>query len=135
MYLQTINRKPSRLDVYGRSFVINKPKEPLFHQMAGNNLVAEFRDGNIEKITVIGPPAESIFYPQDEDSAYVGMNRSKSEIIEIFFQDKKLNRVKFLTKVEGTLYPMDKIPSEMRYLKGFHWQHARRPKHALELFE
>ncbi len=135
MYLQTVNRKPSRLDVHGRSFVINKPKEPLFHQMAGKDLVAEFREGNLDRITVTGPPAESIFYPQDEDSAYVGMNRSKSEVIEIFFADKKLNRIRFLTKVEGTLFPMDKIPAGSRYINGFHWQHARRPKHALELFE
>lgn len=135
MYLETINRKPSKLEVFGNSFVINKPDEPLFHQMAGNDLLADFNDGNIEKITIFGPPAESIFYPQDEDSAYIGMNRSKSEIIEIFFREKKLNRVRFLTKVEGTLYPMDQIPSESKYIRGFHWQDARRPKHALELFE
>jgi hypothetical protein len=82
-----------------------------------------------------GSPAESVFYPQDDDSAYIGMNRSKGDIIDVHFINKAVNRVKFINNVLGTLYPLRQIPADQRLLKNFLWQDNRRPKNKLELFE
>ena len=72
---------------------------------------------------------------RDEDSAFVGMNRSSGDVIDINFVNKELSKVKFVNDVNGTLYPMKKVPEGKNRLTGFHWLDARRPKHKIELFE
>ena len=135
IYLFTKNQKPERLYVFENGMVVNQSNEKLFNQMAGRTLNGYFIDGNIDYIRVKGSPAESIFYPLDEDSAYVGMNRSSGDVIDIFFEKKELNKVKFINDVNGTLYPLRQIPPGENLLKGFIWRDNRRPKNKLELFE
>jgi lipopolysaccharide export system protein LptA len=134
MYLFTANKKPRQLYVFTNSMVINQPEEGLYNQAGGRTLNAYFLDGEIDYIRVKGSPAESIFYPQDEDSAYIGMNRTSGDVIDIYFVLKELNKVKFINNVDGTLYPFKDIPPGQKTLKGFNWQDARRPKNKLDLF-
>lgn len=103
--------------------------------MAGRTLNAYFKEGNIDYIRIKGSPAESIYYPQDEDSAYIGMNRSSGDVIDVYFENKELNKVTFVNDVNGTLYPLKQIPADEKSLKAFKWLDAQRPKHKLELFE
>src|SRR6185436_11420781 len=125
----------ARLYVFNNSLVINRTKEGLFNQIGGRNLNAYFKEGNIDYIRVKGSPAESIFYPQDDDSAYIGMNRSNGDVVDVYFVKKELTKVKFINNVNGTLYPIKQTPSELKYLNNFKWMDDRRPKTKLELFE
>jgi lipopolysaccharide export system protein LptA len=135
IYLNTENQKAKQLNVFFNAMVINKTSDGLYNQMAGKTLNGFFKDGNIDYIRVKGSPAESIFYPQDNDSAYIGMNRSKGDVIDIIFTNKEINKIKFINDVDGTLYPMNQIPAAVKFLKNFKWQDERRPKNKLELFE
>ena len=135
IYLNTENQKAKQLNVFYNAMVINKTSDGLYNQMAGKTLNGFFKDGNIDYIRVKGSPAESIFYPQDDDSAYIGMNRSKGDVIDIIFTNKEINRIKFINDVDGTLYPMNQIPAAVKFLKNFKWQDEKRPKNKLELFE
>ncbi|HMJ47310.1 MAG TPA: OstA-like protein [Ferruginibacter sp.] len=135
MYLFTENQKPKRLYVFNNSLVVNKANEGMYNQVGGRTLNGYFREGGLDSIYVKGSPAESIYYTQDDDSAYIGMNRSKGDRINIYFVNKELNKVKFINNVDGTLYPMRQIPADQRYLKFFEWKDKRRPKNKLELFE
>ncbi|MDB5202772.1 MAG: hypothetical protein JWQ27_2181 [Ferruginibacter sp.] len=135
MYLFTQNQKPKRLYVFNNSMVINKANDAMFNQMSGRTLNGYFKDGEIDYIRMKGSPAESVFYPQDEDSAYIGMNRSKGDVIDIFFVKKELNKVKFVNNVDGTLFPLRQVPADQKYLKGFNWMDSRRPKTKLQMFE
>lgn len=135
MYLYTENQKAKQLYVFNNGLVINKTKEGLFNQMGGRTINGYFTDGAIESIRVKGTPAESVFYPQDDDSAYIGMNRSSGDVIDIFFVKKELNKIKFINDVNGTLYPLDQVPPDAKFLKKFAWLDNRRPKNKLELFE
>jgi hypothetical protein len=135
MHLYTENQKAKMLYVFFNSIVVNRTKEGLFNQMAGRTINGYFKDGTIDYIRVKGSPAESIFYPQDDDSAYVGMNRSKGDVIDIYFINKALNKIKFINDVDGTMYPLKQIPADLRFLNNFSWEDKRRPKNKLELFE
>jgi len=135
MYLFTKNQKPERLYVYYNGMVINHPDPGIYNQIGGRTINGYFKAGVIDYVRVKGSPAESIYYPQDEDSAYIGMNRSKSDVIDIYFIDKALNKVKFVNDVNGIMYPLKQIPEDQKHLRGFLWQDNRRPKHKLELFE
>lgn len=135
IYLYTKKQQPDRLYVFNNGMVINQSGDKLFNQMAGRTINGYFKDGNIDYIRIKGSPAESIFYPQDQDSAYIGMNRSSGDVIDIFFVKEELNKVKFVNDVNGTLYPLKKIPKGEEFLKGFKWLDSRRPKNKFELFE
>jgi hypothetical protein len=101
-------KRQKRLYVFNNGMVVNQSADTLYNQMAGRTLNGYFVDGSIDYIRVKGSPAESIFYPQDEDSAYIGMNRSSGDVIDIYFVNKELNKVKFINDVNGTLYPLNR---------------------------
>lgn len=135
MYLFTKNQQAKRLYVFNNSMVISRENDQMYNQVGGRTLNAYFVEGNIDYVRVKGSPAESVFYPQDEDSAYIGMNRSKGDVIDIYFVNKELNKVKFVNDVDGTLFPLQQTPADQKQLKGFLWQDKRRPKNKLEIFE
>ena len=135
MYLFTKQQKPERIYVFNNALVINESAPQLYNQMSGRTLNGYFTDGNIDYVRMKGSPAESIYYPQDEDSAYVGLNRSSGDVIDVYFVNKEVNKVKFVNDVNGILYPMDQVPAERKRLQGFKWLDNRRPKNKLELFE
>jgi hypothetical protein len=133
MYTQ--KQKPKRLYVFNNGIIINEATKKLYNQMAGRTINGYFNEGSIDYIRVKGSPAESIFYPQDDDSAFIGMNRSSGDVIDIYIVKKELNKVKFVNNVDGVLYPMRQIPADKKELKNFKWFDSKRPKNKLELFE
>lgn len=135
MHLYTKDQKPDRLYVFNNSMVINKTNEVMYNQIGGRTLNGYFKEGNIDYVRVKGSPAESVFYPQNSDSAYIGMNRSSGDVIDIYFVKKELNKVKFVNDVNGVLYPLRQTPDDQKKLKNFSWLDNRRPKNKLELFE
>jgi lipopolysaccharide export system protein LptA len=135
IFLYTKNRKAERIHVYESAMIVNQPDSQLYNQMSGRTMNGYFKNGALNYMRVRGSPAESIYYPQNEDSAYIGMNRCKGDVIDIFFVNKEINKVKFINDVDGTLYPLYQVPADQKFLKGFKWWDERRPKNKLELFE
>ena len=135
IYMYTKNKKAERLYVFENGIIINKANDQMYNQIAGRTLNGYFKAGELDYVRAKGSPAESVFYPQDNDSAYIGMNRGKGDVIDIYFLNKAVNRVKFINQVDGTMYPLRQIPADQRFLKNYKWQDKRRPKNKLELFE
>lgn len=135
IYLYTKNKKAERIYVFENSILINQANERMYNQLAGRTLNGYFKNGELDYVRAKGSPAESVFYPQDEDSAYTGMNRSKGDLIDIYFINKEVNKVKFVNNVDGTLYPIRQIPEDQKFLKNYKWLDSRRPKNKLELFD
>jgi lipopolysaccharide export system protein LptA len=135
MYLFTQKQQPKEIQVFYNAIVVNKTKEGFFNQMCGKTINGYFDNGKINYLRTKGSPAESIFYPQDDDSAYIGMNKSKGDVIDIFFKEQAVFKIKYINEVSGTLYPIGQIPQSTSKLKNFSWQEKRRPKNKLEIFE
>jgi lipopolysaccharide export system protein LptA len=135
IFIYTKNKKADRLYVFDNGIIINKLNIRMYNQIAGRTLNGYFKNGELDYMRAKGLPAESIFYPQDQDSAFIGMNRSKGDLIDIYFKNKEINKVKFVKDVEGTFYPIRQIPEKQRLLNNFLWQEKRRPKNKFELFE
>ncbi len=135
IYMYTKNKKADRLYVFENGIIINKANEKMYNQVSGRTLNGYFKDGELDYMRAKGSPAESVYYPQDDDSAYIGMNRSKGDVIDVYFLNKAVNKVKFINEVDGTLYPIRQIPEDQKFLKNYKWLDKRRPKNKLELFE
>ena len=132
--LYTKNRKAEKVQAFNNGFMVNRLDSQAYNQVKSTRIDGYFIDGNIDSVRADGF-AECIYYLQDEDSAFTGINQSTSDLMDVYFKEKELQRVVFRTQVKGTIWPMkDKSPSEMR-LSNFKWRDAERPKTKYEMFE
>lgn len=132
--LFTKNKKADRMQVFKNSFIASYIKPEIFNQVKSTRMDAYFIDGNIDSVRARGG-AESVYYIQDEDSAFTGINQASGELLDIYFKNKELQRVVFRTGVKGTIWPMKQKPSKEMQLANFKWRDAERPKSRYELFE
>ncbi|MEO8820283.1 MAG: OstA-like protein [Ginsengibacter sp.] len=135
IFLYTKNKQPERLYVFERGLIVNRTREGFFNQMSGKTINGYFVDGKIDYMRVKGSQSESIYYMENDDSAYIGMNRAVGDVIDLYFKNQDLSKVLFINQVQGTMYPMTQIPEDQRKLKDFEWLDNRRPKTRAELFE
>jgi hypothetical protein len=133
IYLFTKDQKTDRLQAFFNGFVINKVGGNQFNQVRGNTVNAWFKDGAIDYVRAKGR-AESVYYAMDSEDGFVGMNRATSDAIDMFFEEQKPKKVKFINDLKGVTYPIRQIPAEEDKLKGFNWQESRRPKTKFDLF-
>jgi lipopolysaccharide export system protein LptA len=132
--LFTKNKKADRIRVFENSFLVNKSNPEIFNQIKATRMEGYFVDGSIDSIRAKGF-AECIYFIQDEDSAYTGINESKADMLDIYFKEKELQKVVFRSDVTGTIWPMkQKEPQSMR-LQNFIWLESKRPKSKFELLE
>jgi lipopolysaccharide export system protein LptA len=137
--LFTKNKKADRLKVFENSLLVSKVQGDFFNQIKSSRMDGYLTDGSIDSVRARGF-AECIYYIQNEDSSFTGVNQSSSDIMDIYFATdsaggKVLQRVVFRSAVKGTLWPMRaKTPEELR-LQNFKWLDSRRPKTKYELYE
>ncbi|NDF98201.1 MAG: hypothetical protein EB101_04605 [Chitinophagia bacterium] len=132
--LQTKNKKPERLKVFEKSMLVQQQEPGLYNQIAAIRMDGYFSNGELDSVRAIGE-AKTIYYIQDEDSAYTGINESKSDIIDIYLLKKELEKIVLRNEVSGTIWPIgQKDPQQMR-LPNFRWLESRRPKSKLEIIE
>jgi lipopolysaccharide export system protein LptA len=138
--LFTKNKKADRFKVFENSFLASKVQGDFFNQIKSARMDGYLTDGSIDSVRARGF-AECVYYIQNEDSSFTGVNQSNSDIIDIYFgldstgKGKELHRVVFRSAVKGTLWPMHaKTPEELR-LRNFKWLADRRPKTKYELLE
>lgn len=134
MFLFTKNKEPQRLFAFDHCFVVNQTLEGFFNQVEGKTLNAKFRDNKFDSIRVRGSQAETVYYLQDEDSAYYGIERGSNDVIQMYFKDGELQKILLINQVKGKIYPMWNMPEDQKKLKGFEWLDKRRPKNKMELF-
>ncbi|MBS1654698.1 MAG: hypothetical protein JSU05_07635, partial [Bacteroidetes bacterium] len=128
------NKKPDRFKVFENSFLVNRLDPEVYNQVKSTRMDGYFKDGELDSVRAKGS-AECIYYIQDEDSAYSGVNQSQSDLMDIYFEKRELKKVVFRSAVKGTLWPIkEKDPKEMR-LQKFLWLDDKRPKTKYELFE
>jgi lipopolysaccharide export system protein LptA len=133
VYLFTKNKKADRFQVFEHSFLINRADPEVFNQVKSSRMDGWFTNGSMDSVRAKGF-AECIYFLQDEDSAYTGINESKCDIMDVYFRNEELYKAVFRSAVTGTLWPIrQKKPSEMR-LGGFDWQDAKRPKTKYDLY-
>ncbi|MGE5106586.1 MAG: hypothetical protein ACM3H8_03520, partial [Sphingobacteriales bacterium] len=79
--------------------------------------------------------AESIYYAQDKDSTYIGVNRTTADMIDMYFSNKELKRVVFRSDVKGKTVPIRQADNSFTKFPEFKWWDSRRPKSKFELFQ
>lgn len=128
IYLFLKEKKPERLFVFENAMAINRvDSSAYFNQLKGTTINALFTDGKISSMRAKGNAA-NVYYATDEEKRFIGVNKSSSDVIDVFFDDSKPQRVVFLRNLEGMSYPMRQVDHEEIKLRNFKWLNDKRPK-------
>jgi lipopolysaccharide export system protein LptA len=73
IYLFTKNKKADRMKVFENSLLVNRADPEVYNQVKSTRMDAYFKDGSIDSARCFGS-AECIYFIQDDDSAYTGIN-------------------------------------------------------------
>ena len=101
-----------------------------FNQLSGKEIFAYMRDGELYRVNVNGN-AETIYYPRDDaDSSLIGINKTESSYVIMYFEDKKIQRIVTTAATTGVMYPIDQLSGGDLYLKNFFWLKNSRPENS-----
>ena len=119
--------------VIGQALFVQKNDTIHYNQIAGREMKAYFRNGEIDRTDVIGN-VQAVFYPLDGDSAMIGMNTTEASNLTAYFKMRTVNQIVIHKHSNGVMYPMDKIDVSKMYLPNFQWFERIRPVDAEDVF-
>lgn len=134
IYMYTQNKKAKRLYVFENALSIQKVGADYYNQVKGRTINGYFNDsGRIEFIRTKGN-AESVYYAQDDDNKFIGVDKNSCDVIDMYFVEGEADRVVFRSSLQGTTYPMQQANFDDMKLRGFEWLDDKRPKTKYDLF-
>jgi lipopolysaccharide export system protein LptA len=134
IYLFLANKKPKELSVFENALTISKASNNYYNQVRGNSTHAFFHDGKINYIHTRGTPADNIYFVEDDNHKFIGVNQSTCSVIDAYFTDGEIQKVLFINDLKGVMSPMKQADPESLKVRGFKWQDNLRPKNKYSVF-
>lgn len=131
--IQMANDEIDRVILVGNAIIIDQETEELYNQIKGKRITAYFKDGELDRLRVIGN-AETIYYAKDDQNQFIGVDQSICSELAVLFEDGELQRLKFYKEPNSTLFPMNKVDHASLRLDGFEWLIQQKPKQRSDLF-
>ena len=128
--------KLDSLIVFNHAFLISK--DTLgggYNQINGKKLVGLFNEDNQLYHVDIIKNAQSIYYMRNDEGELVGIDKSKSGLINILLYENAIDEVRKINQIDGKVYPETDFPKNERILKGFDWREEERPNSVEDLFK
>jgi lipopolysaccharide export system protein LptA len=117
----------SKIFMDRNSFVISQDTSKNFNQIKGRKMIADFRNGKLNRVFVNGN-GESIYFASDEKTGMLtGMNNVLCSNIIIRFKDGKVSNISFIKQPDGNFIPPHEIDEENTKLTDFKWRVEERP--------
>ncbi len=129
--------KDNKIDwahIINQTLVVEEKDSVHYNQVSGKEIKAYFKDNELHEVDVIGNVLV-VFYPQEADSMMLGMNTSETSRLNLFFQERKIDKMIMSPKSNGVLYPMDQIPEDKMRLENFYWFDFIRPRKKEDIFD
>ena len=121
------NNTISKMFLVDNAFVISQDTLKNFNQIKGREMTAEFANQKIDRVIVEGN-GESIYFALNEDEqAFMGMNKIICSNITIRFKAGKVNNLSFYVRPEASFIPPHELKKEDKTLKGFSWRADNKP--------
>ena len=123
------NNQVHKMNINSNSFVISEDTVSNYNQVKGRQMEAFFNNGNLLKIFVNGN-GESIYYPLQQDTLTVGLNKIICSNMIIEFLNNDVNKIRTYVKPEASLIPPHEITEEDKHLNNFKWRIQEKPTKA-----
>ena len=119
--------------VIGQALFVQKNDSVHYNQIAGREMKAYFKNGEIDYADVKGN-VEAVFYPLDADSAMIGMNTTEGSSLRTYFHMRSVNKIVMIGHSNGVMYPMEKLDETKMFLSNFNWFDRIRPRDPEDVF-
>lgn len=119
--------------IINQALTVEMKDSTHYNQVTGKEMKAFFSEGDMRQVDVIGT-VRVIYYPEERDTTMIGMNVSETSVLNMFLKDRKMEKMIMSPKSNGTLYPMDQIPSDKLKLDNFVWLDYMRPRNKEDIF-
>jgi lipopolysaccharide export system protein LptA len=126
------NQQLYRMDLTGVAMVISQKDSVKYDQMRGKEMTGFFLNNKLQRINVTGN-GQTIYYATDKE-VIVGANKTECTNLVIYLKNNKISKVSYMTKPDGTYYPLELFPSGEALLSDFKWVNDRRPRDYLDVF-
>jgi lipopolysaccharide export system protein LptA len=113
------------------SVFANVLAEKKFNQLKGELMIVYFVNKTIDQVFVDGS-AECLYYVQEENKDLIGVQKSTSSQMRVFFEEGSISKIRFYSHVQGKLYPENQLQEDR--LTGFIWLNEFRPKEKTDIF-
>ncbi len=124
-----------KMHLYNTAFLVSKDTVGEgYNQIKGRNMTGSFVKNDLVTIAVDGN-AETVYYVREDDGTLTGILKAFSSNMSIKLRDKKIKRITYLEKPNGTLYPEGDLPASELLLKNFQWLGDRRPLTKSDIFK
>jgi len=130
--IHTKNNNVDYIDLQRAAFIISREDTIRFNQIKGKNMKGFFVNNKLYKVDITGN-GQSLYFPKDKDQL-VGANKAESTNMTIYIKDKKIERIKFITKPNATMSPIEDIQNNDLKLKDFKWLEKYRPLTKSDIF-
>ncbi len=126
--------------VIGKASAIMELDSGLYYnQLSGRKMTAWFEKNELQRAEMNGN-AWTILYPIDEqktDSSIVkkrlGLNRLYASDLRVYLDSGEVTSITYFDKPDGIFYPMNQIKEDEKFIVGFAWLIAKRPKNPYEM--
>ncbi|MCL2596222.1 MAG: hypothetical protein FWD66_00875 [Paludibacter sp.] len=135
IHIFTKNKQAERMQIIKDAMMSQKTDSiNYFNQMSGKEIIANLDSGQLRHVFVNGN-AETIYLPIDDaDSTMIGINKSQSSYVNMFFKDKKIEKVILTTVSQGSMFPLGQLSGGDLYLKNFFWAENQQPLSPIDVF-
>lgn len=134
IFLQVANQQIRNIFLHRNAMIISELLDVYYEQIKGKDIVAVFDSSQIQEMHVTGN-AESIYYTRDDDSAFIGVNKTICSKMYFFFNGGEIHTLKYFGDNSSSLLPMHEAPHQELRLEGFHWREEEKPQHVNDLLE
>ncbi|MEM9837350.1 MAG: OstA-like protein [Bacteroidota bacterium] len=129
------NDELDKVHLKRRALVVTSPDSLFFNQVKGKDIFAYFDSSALSRTDVAGN-AEAIYYAQDDEGAYIGVNKTACSEMSLEFRKGSVYFIRFLAAPSGRLDPMSTInPRSQPTLDGRRADSNLRPTSVQDLFE
>lgn len=133
IHIQIKDSVRRKISLEHNSYIIQQIDTLKYNQLAGRKIDAFVQGQELNHVYVDGN-ARSIFFPQEKDSSYIGLNLTESSYLAIDLENKKVKKLKLWGEPKASITPIPLITPEQFKLKGVMWLDKLRPKDPEDIF-
>lgn len=108
-------------------FMAEHVDEDFYNQLSGKKMEAWFDDSYLKRLYVDGN-VQVIMLPMENDSSYNKLVDAESSYMDVELVNKQIEKIKMWPEVTGNATPIFLVKKAQKYLPGFRWLDAIRPK-------
>lgn len=108
-------------------FMAEYVDEDFYNQLSGKKMEAWFEDSYLKRLFVDGN-VQVIMLPMENDSSFNKLVDAESSYMTVELEDRQIEKIKMWPEVTGNTTPIFLVKKTQKYLPGFRWLDAIRPK-------